>query len=78
MTIRSRIVGTGSYLPERIVSNAELTKTVDTSDEWIIERSGIRQRHIAADDETTADIAYQSALRALEASGVGIADILVG
>lgn len=75
MTIRSRIVGTGSYLPERIVSNAELTKTVDTSDEWIIERSGIRQRHIAADDETTADIAYQSALRALEASGVGIADI---
>ncbi|MBL6932813.1 MAG: ketoacyl-ACP synthase III [Rhodospirillales bacterium] len=73
--MRSRIVGTGSYLPERIVSNAELTKTVDTSDEWIIERSGIRQRHIAADDETTADIAYQSALRALEASGVGIADI---
>jgi 3-oxoacyl-[acyl-carrier-protein] synthase III len=75
MTIRSRIIGTGSYLPERVVTNAELAETVDTSDEWIIERSGIRQRHIAADGETTADIAYQSALRALESAGITVADI---
>ena len=59
MINRSRIIGTGSYLPERILTNNELAKSVDTSDDWIVERTGIRQRHIAADDETTADIAYQ-------------------
>jgi 3-oxoacyl-[acyl-carrier-protein] synthase-3 len=75
MTVRSRIIGTGSYLPERVMTNTELAQMVDTSDEWIVERSGIRQRHIAADDETTADIAYKSALRALESAGVAIADI---
>ena len=75
MTVRSRIIGTGSYLPERVMTNTELAQMVDTSDEWIVERSGIRQRHIAADDETTADIAYKSALRALEGAGVAIADI---
>ena len=48
MTRRSKILGCGSYLPERVVTNAELAKTVDTSDEWIVERSGIRQRHIAS------------------------------
>ncbi|MBT4933725.1 MAG: ketoacyl-ACP synthase III [Rhodospirillaceae bacterium] len=75
MTIHSRITGTGSYLPERIVTNAELAKSVDTSDEWIVERTGIRQRHIAADDETTANIAYQAALRALDAAAISIAEI---
>ena len=75
MSHRSRIIGTGSYLPERVLTNSELAKTVDTSDDWIVERTGIRQRHIAADDETTADIAYQSALRALDAADVSIADI---
>jgi 3-oxoacyl-[acyl-carrier-protein] synthase III len=75
MTIHSRITGTGSYLPERILTNAELAKTVDTSDEWIVERTGIRQRHIAADGETTANIAHQAALRALDAASVNIADI---
>jgi len=75
MTIRSRITGTGSYLPERTLTNAELAKTVDTSDEWIVERTGIRERHIAADGETTANIAHQAALRAMDAAGLNIADI---
>lgn len=67
---RSQIIGTGSYLPERIVTNDELAKRVDTSDEWIQQRSGIRQRHVAADGETTADLATAAALKALEAAGV--------
>jgi 3-oxoacyl-[acyl-carrier-protein] synthase-3 len=75
MTTHSRIIGTGSYLPERIMTNAELAKMVDTSDEWIVERTGITQRHIAADGETTAGIAHQAALGALEAAGLNIADI---
>ena len=54
---RSVIQGVGSYLPQKIVTNAELAKTVDTSDEWIAERTGIRQRHIAADGEKTSDLA---------------------
>lgn len=75
MTVRSRIIGTGSYLPARTLTNAELAETVDTTDEWIIERTGIRERHIAAEGETTANIAHQAALRALEASGVSVADL---
>lgn len=70
MITRSLIVGTGSYLPERIVTNAELAAKVDTSDEWIIERTGIHQRHVAADGECTSDLATKAALRALEAAGV--------
>ncbi|MBI3446171.1 MAG: ketoacyl-ACP synthase III [Magnetospirillum sp.] len=70
MIVRSQIVGCGSYLPARLVSNAELAAQVDTSDEWIVERSGIRQRHIAAEDETTSDLATNAALRALEAAGI--------
>ena len=66
MNFRSRIIGTGSYLPERILTNDQIAETLDTSDKWITERTGIRQRHIAADNETTADIAYESAIRALE------------
>ena len=54
---RARIVGTGSYLPATILTNAELAARVDTSDEWIVERTGIRQRHIAADGELTSDLA---------------------
>jgi 3-oxoacyl-[acyl-carrier-protein] synthase-3 len=54
MTRRAAIIGTGSYLPERIVSNEELAHTVDTSDDWIVERTGIRARHIAAEDEKTS------------------------
>lgn len=70
MTQRAAIIGTGSYLPERIVSNDELSHTVATSDEWIVERTGIRARHIAADDEKTSDLATIAAQRALEAAGI--------
>ena len=73
--VYSRIAGTGSYLPEKVVTNDDLTKIVDTSDEWIRSRTGIRQRHIAADDQTTSDLAYFAALRALEAAGVQAADL---
>jgi 3-oxoacyl-[acyl-carrier-protein] synthase III len=65
----ARIAGTGSYLPKRIVSNTELMQWVDTSDEWIVERTGIRQRHLAAPDETTCDLAEHAARHALAAAG---------
>ncbi len=71
----ARITGTGSYLPERILTNEELSTIVDTSDEWIRERSGIAQRHIAADGETTLDLAEHASRRALEAAGRTAADI---
>lgn len=64
------MVGTGSYLPERVLSNADLEKLVDTSDEWIRERTGIRERRIAAAGQTTCDLAEQAARAALEAAGV--------
>ncbi|MBU3078126.1 beta-ketoacyl-ACP synthase III [Sphingomonas quercus] len=67
---RAVIAGTGAALPARRVSNAELAETVDTSDEWIVERTGIRARHIAAPEETTATLAAEAARRALEAAGV--------
>jgi 3-oxoacyl-[acyl-carrier-protein] synthase III len=70
MTRRSVMIGTGSALPKRAVSNAELAQTVDTSDEWIVERSGIRQRHIAGEGETTSTLAIAAARAALEAAGV--------
>lgn len=65
-TPRTIVTGTGSYLPARIVSNAELSETVDTSDEWIVERTGIRQRHMAAEGEVTSDMALKASIRALE------------
>jgi 3-oxoacyl-[acyl-carrier-protein] synthase-3 len=67
---RVTIAGTGSYLPERILTNADLEKMVDTTDEWIVTRTGIRTRHIARDDEATSDMAAVAAKRALEAAGV--------
>ena len=73
--IYSRIAGTGSYLPERVLTNADLEKFVDTSDEWIHDRTGIRQSHIAADGETTGDLAFHAATRAMEAAGVTGADL---
>jgi 3-oxoacyl-[acyl-carrier-protein] synthase-3 len=73
--IYARIAGTGSYLPERVLTNAELATRVDTSDEWIAERTGIRQRHLAADGQTTGDLAYEAALRAMQAAGVSASDI---
>ena len=73
--IYARIAGTGSYLPEKVLSNEELARTVETSDEWIRERTGITQRHIAADEQTTGDLAYEAALRALEAAGIGVDEL---
>ena len=75
MAIHSRIVGTGSYLPEKVLTNADLEKMVDTNDEWIVSRSGIRERHIAADGETTGDLAFHAATRALEAAGLAGSDV---
>ncbi len=73
--IYARIAGTGSYLPEKILTNDDLAQFVDTSDEWIQARTGIRQRHVAAEGETTCDLAYQASLRALEAAGVAASEL---
>ena len=75
MTVYARIAGTGSYLPEKILTNADLEKIVETSDQWIRERTGIQQRHIAAEGQTTVDLAEQAALRAMEAAGVTAAEL---
>ncbi|MBS0321940.1 MAG: ketoacyl-ACP synthase III [Proteobacteria bacterium] len=71
----SRIAGTGSYLPARVLTNAELAARVGSSDEWIRTRTGICQRHIAADAETTSDLAVHAARRALDAAGIAPADV---
>ncbi len=71
----STIAGTGSYLPEKILTNADLEKLVDTNDEWIRSRTGIERRHIASEGETTTDLAEHAARRAMQAAGVGPADI---
>jgi 3-oxoacyl-[acyl-carrier-protein] synthase-3 len=73
--IRTRIIGTGSYLPARVLANQELAEQVDTSNEWIIERTGIRQRHIAAEGEFTSDLGTAAAARALARAGVAAKDI---
>ena len=73
--VYSRIAGTGSYLPSRVLTNADLAEFVETSDEWIVARTGIRERHVAAEGETTSDLGYHAALRAMEAAGVTAADI---
>jgi 3-oxoacyl-[acyl-carrier-protein] synthase III len=71
----SRIVGTGSYLPPRTVTNAELAKTLDTSDAWIRERTGIEQRHLAAESQASSDLALEASRRALDAAGVKATDL---
>lgn len=71
----ARITGTGSYLPEKILTNADLEKMVDTSDEWIAERTGIRKRHIAGDGETTCDLVENAAKQAIEAAEIDYSDI---
>ncbi len=73
--MKARITGTGSYAPSRIMTNAELERMVATSDEWIRERTGIRERHIAASGEACSDLAVQAGRRALEAAGIAAADL---
>jgi 3-oxoacyl-[acyl-carrier-protein] synthase-3 len=71
----SRITGTGGYLPQKVLTNRDLEALVDTSDEWIVARTGIRERHIAADHEFTSDLALHACRRALEAAGRTAADV---
>jgi len=71
----SKIAGTGSYLPERVVTNHELQARIDTSDEWIVSRTGIEARHVAADGEMTSDLAFKAAQAAMQAAGVTADDI---
>jgi 3-oxoacyl-[acyl-carrier-protein] synthase III len=75
MSLRSRITGTGSYLPEKVLTNRDLEAMVETSDEWIVARTGIRQRHIAAEGEFTSDLALHACRSALSAAGRTAADV---
>ncbi len=75
MVRRSVVAGCGAYLPERVVTNHELAERVDTSDEWIVQRTGIHQRHIAADGEKTSDLALAAARKALSAAGLDGSDL---
>ncbi len=75
MVTRSVVAGCGAYLPERVLTNAELASTVQTSDEWIVQRTGIHQRHIAAEGERTSDLALAASERALDAAGISGDDI---
>ena len=65
-----RILGTGSYLPDKVVTNEDIAKTLDTTDEWIYSHTGIRSRHVAGEGETTSSMAAEAGRRALEAAGV--------
>ncbi|SET16514.1 beta-ketoacyl-ACP synthase III [Paenibacillus sp. NFR01] len=69
------IIGTGKYVPEKILTNADLEKMVETNDEWIVSRTGIRERHIAAPEQATSDLAYEAALRALESANMKAEDL---
>ncbi len=71
----SKIIGTGSYLPGKVLTNFDLEKIVDTSHDWIVSRSGIVERHIAADNELTSDLALQASLRAIESAGISVDEI---
>ena len=69
------IIGTGKYVPERVLTNKELEQMVDTNDEWIVTRTGIRERRIAASEQATSDLAYEASMKALEAAGVAAEDV---
>ncbi|MDY6992911.1 MAG: 3-oxoacyl-ACP synthase, partial [Pseudomonadota bacterium] len=71
----ARIIGTGSYLPARIVTNQELEQWVETTDQWIVARTGIRQRHLAAPEQSTCDLAEYAAQKALIAAGISAASL---
>ena len=77
--MRARILGTGHYVPEKVLTNADLEKIVDTTSEWIIERTGIKERRIADPEQAASDLAYQAALRALERAGIdpGELDVII-
>jgi len=75
MSLRSVVLGVGSALPKRRMDNEELARTVDTSDAWIVERTGIRSRYVAGDDETTASLATDAARKALDHAGVETSEI---
>lgn len=75
LNLRAVVAGVGSYLPERVMTNDDMSKVVDTSSEWIVQRTGIRQRHIAAEGETTSDLATEAATRALAHAGVTAKEI---
>ena len=69
------VIGTGKYVPEKILTNSDLENMVDTNDEWIVSRTGIKERHIAAPDQATSDLAYEAALKALESAGMTGSDL---
>ena len=71
----AKIISTGSYLPSKIMTNEDISKIVDTSDEWIVSRTGIKQRHIVADNETTSDLSYQASLNALKNASIDVSTI---
>lgn len=71
----SRIIGTGSYLPQKVLTNKDLESLVDTTDEWIVERTGIKQRHFAADNESTSSMAINASIDAIKSSGLSEKDI---
>ena len=73
--MHSKIIGTGSYLPAKVLTNFDLEKVVETSHDWIVSRSGIHERHVAADNELTSDLALQASLRAIEAAGISANEI---
>ena len=75
MTIRAQALGCGHYLPDRVITNEELSKKLDTSDEWIRSRTGIGQRHIAAETEKTSDLGTAAADRALSHAGISAGDL---
>ena len=75
MAYYSRLVGSGSYLPEKVLTNDQLAELVDTSDEWITERTGIKQRHIAAEGQMTSDLAREAALKAMDYAGIKASDL---
>lgn len=75
MSVRSYILGTGSYLPQQVLTNDDIARQIDTSDEWIFSRTGIKQRHVAAADESTSDLAEQAARAAIAAAGIDASEI---
>ncbi len=75
VALGTRISGTGSYVPAKVLTNVDLERLVDTSDAWIRERTGIKERRIAADDETTSDMALQASQKALAAAGLAASDL---